>query len=135
MVRLSEQGTTLGRAGESSFQISDATVSRDHAVVMIDSMGSVQIRDEGSTNGTFVNGKRIQAHRQVELTGGDRIQLGTNIVFKLVRLNPSDEQFRREMFERTVRDTLTGLYNRAYLLNQIGVLAQQMPSRESAWRY
>src|SRR5271155_202569 len=68
MVRLSEQGTTLGRAGESSFQISDATVSRDHAFVAIDQMGSVQLRDEGSTNCTFVNGKRIQAHRPVELT-------------------------------------------------------------------
>jgi two-component system cell cycle response regulator len=125
MVRLSEQGTTLGRAGESSFQISDATVSRDHAFVVIDQVGSVQLRDEGSTNGTFVNGKRIQAHRLVELTGGDRIGLGTNIVFKLVCLDPNDEQFQREMFERTVRDTLTGLYNRAYLLDQIGVLAQR----------
>jgi two-component system, cell cycle response regulator len=125
MVRLSEQGTTLGRAGESSFQISDATVSRDHAFVVIDERGSVQLRDKGSTNGTFVNGKRIQAHRPVELTDGDRVQLGTNIVFKLVCLDPNDEQFQREMFERTVRDTLTGLYNRAYLLDQVGVLAQR----------
>ena len=29
------------------------------------------------------------------------------------------------MFERTVRDPLTGLYNRAYFLNQIGVLAER----------
>ena len=52
-------------------------------------------------------------------------RLGTNVVLKLVRLDPNDEQFQREMFERTVRDTLTGLYNRAYLLNQIGVLAER----------
>ena len=125
MVRLSEQGTSLGRSAESTFQISDITVSRDHAVIMTDEMGSVQVRDEGSTNGTFLNGKRIHAHRQVELADGDRVQLGTNIVFKLVRLDPTDEQFQREMFERTVRDTLTGLYNRAYLLNQVGVLAER----------
>ena len=125
MVRLSEQATRLGRSAECSFQISDITVSRDHAVVMTDELGSVQVRDEGSTNGTFVNGKRIHAHRLVELADGDRVQLGTNIVFKLVRLDPTDEQFQREMFERTVRDTLTGLYNRAYLLDQIGVLAER----------
>jgi two-component system, cell cycle response regulator len=125
MVRLSEQGTTMGRSAESSFQISDITVSRDHAVVMVDDLGSVQIRDEGSTNGTFVNGRRLHAHRPVDLADGDRVQLGTNIVLKLVRLDPNDEQFQREMFERTVRDTLTGLYNRAYLLNQIGVLAER----------
>lgn len=125
MVRLSEQGTSMGRSAESSFQISDITVSRDHALVMIDDMGTVQIRDEGSTNGTFLNGKRIHAHRPVELADGDRVRLGTKIVLKLVRLDPNDEQFQREMFERTVRDTLTGLYNRAYLLNQIGVLAER----------
>jgi two-component system cell cycle response regulator len=129
MVRLSEQGTSLGRSGENSFQISDITVSRDHAVVMIDEMGTVQIRDEGSTNGTFLNGKRIHAHRLVDLADGDRVQLGTSIVFKLVRLDPNDEQFQRDMYERTVRDTLTGLYNRAYLLNQIGVLAERSASQ------
>jgi two-component system, cell cycle response regulator len=129
MVRLSEQGTSLGRSGESSFQISDITVSRDHAVVMTDENGTVQIRDEGSTNGTFLNGKRIHAHRLVDLADGDRVQLGTNIVFKLVRLDPNDEQFQRDMYERTVRDTLTGLYNRAYLLNQIGVLAERSASQ------
>jgi two-component system, cell cycle response regulator len=129
MVRLSEQGTSLGRSGESAFQISDITVSRDHAVVMTDEMGTVQIRDEGSTNGTFLNGKRIHAHRLVDLADGDRVQLGTKIVFKLVRLDPNDEQFQREMYERTVRDALTGLYNRAYLLNQIGVLAERSASQ------
>ena len=129
MVQLSEQGTSLGRSGESSFQISDITVSRDHAVVITDETGTVQIRDEGSTNGTFLNGKRIHAHRLVDLADGDRVQLGTKIVFKLVRLDPNDEQFQREMYERTVRDPLTGLYNRAYLLNQIGVLAERSASQ------
>jgi two-component system, cell cycle response regulator len=125
MVRLSERGTTLGRSAESSFQISDVTVSREHASIMIDESGSVRVRDHGSTNGTLLNGKRLHAHRPVEVADGDRIQLGTTVVLKLVRLDPSDERFQREMFERTVRDTLTGLYNRAYLLNQIGVLAER----------
>jgi diguanylate cyclase (GGDEF)-like protein len=125
MVRLSEDGTTLGRSAENTFQISDITVSREHAFVSIDESGSVRVRDQGSTNGTLINGNRIHSHRPVELADGDRIQLGTSVVLKLVRLDPNDEQFQREMFERTVRDGLTGLYNRAYLLNQIGVLAER----------
>jgi diguanylate cyclase (GGDEF)-like protein len=44
---------------------------------------------------------------------------------KLVRLDPSDERFQREMFERTVRDAMTGLYNRAYFLNQLGALVSR----------
>jgi diguanylate cyclase (GGDEF)-like protein len=129
MVRLSEQGTSLGRSTDSTFQIADITVSRDHAFVSVDDRGLVRIRDEGSTNGTFLNGKRIHPHRPVELADGDRIQLGTTVVLKLVRLDANDERFQREMFERTVRDTLTGLYNRAYLLNQIGVLAERSASQ------
>ena len=46
-------------------------------------------------------------------------------MFKLVRLDPHDERFQRDMFERTVRDTLTGLYHRTYFLSQIGVLAER----------
>jgi diguanylate cyclase (GGDEF)-like protein len=93
--------------------------------VSIDELGAVQLRDDGSSNGTFLNGKRITAHQTAELQDGDRIQLGTTVVLKLVRLDPYDERFQREMFERTVRDPLTGLYNRAYFLNQIGLLAER----------
>jgi two-component system cell cycle response regulator len=129
MVRLSEQGTSLGRSAESTFQISDITVSREHAFIMIDELGEVRIRDKGSTNGTWLNGKRIHAHRPIEVADGDRIQLGTTVVFKVVRLDPSDEIFQREMYERTVRDALTGLYNRAYLLDQISILAGRSATR------
>jgi two-component system cell cycle response regulator len=129
MVRLSDEGTSLGRSADSTFEISDIMVSRRHAFVAVEKMGAVQIRDEGSTNGTFVNGKRIPRNRPVKLSDGDRIQLGNHVVLKLVRLDPNDEQFQREMFERTVRDTLTGLYNRDYLLNQIGPLAERGASQ------
>src|SRR5205823_4727593 len=88
-----------------------------------DALGSVFLTDEGSTNGTFLNGRRVEAHRAHRLEDGDRVQLGTGVVLKLVRLDPSDERFQREMFERTVRDAMTGLYNRSYFLNQIGALA------------
>lgn len=125
MVRVNDWGTTLGRSADSSFQISDITVSRQHAFLSVDEIGTVYLRDDGSTNGTFVNGKRVTAYRQVSLNDGDRIQLGTSVVLKLARLDPNDELFQREMFERTVRDNLTGLYNRAYLINQIGLLAER----------
>jgi len=129
IVRLNEDGTSLGRSADCSFQITDSTVSRQHAFVSVDDVGGILLRDVGSTNGTFVNGKRITAQRPVELADGDRIQLGTHAVLKLVRLDSHDERFQREMFERTVRDALTGLYNRAYLLNQIGILAERNAAR------
>jgi diguanylate cyclase (GGDEF)-like protein len=123
MLRVSPEGTTLGRSSENTFHFHDITISRRHAVFRIDSRGSVSMVDEGSTNGTFVNGQRVEAQRVIRLEQGDRIQLGTGVLMKLVHLDPSDERFQHEMFERTVRDGLTGLYNRAYFLNQVGGLA------------
>jgi len=130
MLPLSERGTTLGRSAETTLQFNDITVSRQHASVAIDAEGGVLITDEGSSNGTFINGERIAPHRPTRLEDGDRIQLGTSVVLKLVRLDPHDERFQRELFERTVRDPLTGLYNRAYFLSQVGVLAERVAAQE-----
>jgi diguanylate cyclase (GGDEF)-like protein len=125
MFRLADHSATLGRATECTYQVHDITVSRVHAIFTVDSVGDIYVGDESSTNGTFVNGVRLAAHKPVRLQDGDRIQLGTTYVLKLVRLEPPDEEFQREMFERTVRDTLTGLYNRAYFLNQIRALSER----------
>ena len=133
MILLSEHGTTLGRSAENTFQFEDITVSRRHAMVAIEADGCVTITDQGSSNGTLVNGKRIAAEHPRRLDDGDRIQLGTKVVLKLVRLDPHDERFQRDLFERSVRDTLTGLFNRAYFLGQIGVLAERSRSASSGW--
>jgi diguanylate cyclase (GGDEF)-like protein len=130
MLPLSEQVTTLGRSPDTTFQLDDITVSRQHALLSIDPDGSVRITDEGSSNGTFVNGVRIARHCPRRLEDGDRVQLGTTVVLKLVRLAPHDERFQRELFERSVRDPLTGLYNRSYFLSQIGLLAARGAARQ-----
>ena len=123
MLRVAEEGTTLGRSSENTFQFHDVTISRRHVILRMDPRGLVSMTDEGSTNGTYVNGHRVEVGRPIRLEHGDRIQLGTGVMFKLVHLDPSDERFQHEMFERTVRDGMTGLYNRSYFLNQIGGLA------------
>lgn len=51
----------------------DLLVSGHHAEIRVDGTGPV-LRDVGSTNGTFVNGTRVTAPRQLAV--GDRIQLG-----------------------------------------------------------
>ncbi len=48
---------------------------------------------------------------------------------KLVRLDSSDEHFQRQMFERTVRDGLTGVYNRTYFLNQVGACSARQAAQ------
>jgi FHA domain len=54
-------------------------VSRRHATVEVDDLGHATIRDEGSTNGTFVNGDRVLPGSDVRLVDGDRIRLAADV--------------------------------------------------------
>jgi pSer/pThr/pTyr-binding forkhead associated (FHA) protein len=54
-------------------------VSRRHATVTVDDAGYATIRDEHSTNGTFVNGDRVLPGTAVRLADGDIVRLGADV--------------------------------------------------------
>ncbi len=56
----------------------DPGVSREHARLLAQPDGSWALVDEGSTNGTYLNGgaQRIPAKTQIPLADGDRVHLG-----------------------------------------------------------
>jgi hypothetical protein len=62
----------VGRSRESDIFLVDPSVSRAHAILEVRD-GSVVVRDSGSTNGTFVNGERVQLRT---LRAGDRVAFG-----------------------------------------------------------
>ena len=64
---------TLGRAAGADFIVDAALVSRVHCRLTALPDGGLELRDLGSTNGTSVNGERVEAAR---LSPGDRIQVG-----------------------------------------------------------
>jgi pSer/pThr/pTyr-binding forkhead associated (FHA) protein len=64
---------TLGRATGADFIIDAALVSRVHCRVTALADGSLEVRDLESTNGTWVNGQRVE---QARLAPGDRMQVG-----------------------------------------------------------
>ncbi|MFF3505186.1 FHA domain-containing protein [Streptomyces sp. NPDC003247] len=63
---------TLGRDPQGDIVLDDARVSWRHATVSFNGRGWV-LEDHGSTNGTFVQGQRVQ---QVELGAGSAVHLG-----------------------------------------------------------
>jgi hypothetical protein len=67
----------IGREAGNDLALSDMTVSRRHCV-LTGKGGAFFIRDEGSANGTFVNGERITER---SLSPGDRLQVGS-VVFR-----------------------------------------------------
>jgi hypothetical protein len=68
-------GSTIGREG-CDVNLMDPEVSRRHAAIR-DQGGSLGIEDLGSTNGTFVNGKRISS--VTVLNDGDEVRLGNTV--------------------------------------------------------
>jgi hypothetical protein len=62
----------IGRGLSAELRLDDSSVSRRHAILVPRSSGA-RILDDRSSNGTLVNGRRIQ---QVELHNGDVIVLG-----------------------------------------------------------
>jgi FHA domain len=54
-------------------------VSRRHAMITVDDAGNASIRDENSTNGTFVNGDRLLPGIDVRLVDGDTVRLAADV--------------------------------------------------------
>jgi ribosomal protein L37E len=54
-------------------------VSRRHATVKVDDFGHASIRDENSTNGTFVNEDRVLPGSEVRLVDGDQVRLAADV--------------------------------------------------------
>jgi pSer/pThr/pTyr-binding forkhead associated (FHA) protein len=64
---------TVGRATGADFIVDAPLVSRVHCRFTALPSGELEVQDLESTNGTFVNGTRVETRR---VAPGDRIQIG-----------------------------------------------------------
>jgi two-component system, cell cycle response regulator len=104
-------GIIIGRSEQCHLVVRDDGVSREHVHVVLDGSDSVLVRDLGSTNGTYVRGKRIDEAR---LKNGQKLFVGRRTVLKFVIQDPVDLSYQKEIFESSTRDHLTGVFNRRY---------------------
>jgi predicted component of type VI protein secretion system len=72
-IRLGDGVTTVGRHDDCRLRIKSSQVSRRHCE-LFGKKGLLLVKDLGSSNGTFVNGKRIQEQRVLE--PGDELTIG-----------------------------------------------------------
>ncbi|QDS98437.1 ATP-binding protein [Adhaeretor mobilis] len=66
----------IGRTHSNAVRLHDTEVSREHAELST-SGNTYLLRDLGSSNGTFVNGRLITEHR---LVSGDQVQVGRSLL-------------------------------------------------------
>ncbi len=108
----------VGRAPDSDIALDDEGVSRRHALFVCTPDGKVSVEDLGSTNGTSVDGTRIEVH---ELRGGEKLRFGSATVFKFELRDSVEEQFVSYLYESATQDHLTGSFNRRFLDEQLRV--------------
>lgn len=78
----------IGRGQRASFRIPHGQISRRHCE-LLESKGSVFIRDLGSTNGTMVKGTMLPSKTKVPVRSGSVIRLG-DLAFRVNYVAPND---------------------------------------------
>ena len=76
----------VGRASDNDLMLNDNSVSKIHAALLMSSEGTLLVADTGSTNGTYINGRRIAYGESRLIEDGDVVGFGD----VEVRLRKSD---------------------------------------------
>jgi diguanylate cyclase (GGDEF)-like protein len=116
MYKIEGEKTVIGRGQKAQIRLLDDGISREHAqlVVMKD---RIVLQDLGSTNGTYCNGLKVEANK--ELVDGDKILVGSTTILKFTYHDNLDEIFQKQMYESALRDGLTKAFNKKYFTDRL----------------
>jgi adenylate cyclase len=95
---------SLGRIAANTIVLESPKVSRRHALIHLQNIGELWLIDFGSSNGTFLNKRRI--HHPIRLSDGDQITIGDQ-VFKLRQPVAISEAYKTDVIQRTLREIET----------------------------
>ena len=91
---------SLGRAAENDIVLNSPKVSRRHALIHFQNIGECWLIDFGSSNGTFLNKRRIQ--HPIRLNDGDQITVGDEVFGFRQPIETSDE-YKTLVTQRTLQ--------------------------------
>ncbi|MBL8919765.1 MAG: GGDEF domain-containing protein [Myxococcaceae bacterium] len=116
MIKLEKGELVMGRSPDLQLQVDDDGISRRHCKIAQAANGHFQLVDLGSTNGTYLNGIKVNV---ATLQDGDKIQIGANTVVKFSIQDQLEEQYQRSIYESATRDGLTRIFNKKYFLDTL----------------
>jgi hypothetical protein len=67
---------SVGRVSDNELTLNDSSVSKIHAALTMNKEGTLLVADTGSTNGTFINGRRITYGEARQIEDGDVVGFG-----------------------------------------------------------
>jgi diguanylate cyclase (GGDEF)-like protein len=115
VVPLRPEETVIGRATSCDLVLPDPGVSRQHARI-IRSGGAFFVEDLKSKNGTFVGDQPI-TKRPIEMNVP--IRIGPHVVVRLGTMTAPERKLSQELYDSSMRDALTKVYNRRYLFDRL----------------
>ena len=66
----------VGRVSDNDLALNDASVSKIHATLLMNTQRTILVADTGSTNGTYINGRRISYGEARQIEEGDVVGFG-----------------------------------------------------------
>ncbi len=92
---------SLGRSPKNTIVLDSQKVSRRHAIINVQNIGEFWLIDLGSSNGTFLNHRRLQ--QPVRLCDQDQVAIGDRI-FIFHQPEEITDDYRTTFAERTIRE-------------------------------
>lgn len=114
-IPLKGKNLKIGREIGCDLILDNPHISRMHAEIFWKG-NTIGIKDLGSTNGVFVNGKKVT---ESVLNNGDKILIGTQLYFKLIYQDAVDQSYQQNLFKAANTDPLTQLYNKRYFMESL----------------
>src|SRR5882672_1873826 len=79
---------SVGRVADNELSLNDSSVSKIHAALTMNQEGTLLVADTGSTNGTFINGRRIAYGEARQIEDGDVVSFGdVEVRFRKTEMN------------------------------------------------
>jgi diguanylate cyclase (GGDEF)-like protein len=124
---------TLGRDEGNDIVLFDNAASSQHAKIHYDqATNTITIQDLGSTNGTFVNGKRI--HEPQALQNDDQVRIGRSLIS--ISYSETGSTYRQPVRHTQTKVTgeliLQSIDQYSVLLHEIGQRLVNMPNLEDS---
>jgi diguanylate cyclase (GGDEF)-like protein len=106
----------IGRDVAAEIMVNDTNASRKHAEVIRESDNTYKIRDNNSTNGTFVNDKQIK--EPVKLNKEDMVKVGSTIL-KYLPAGELEIFYLGTLESAAHTDPMTKIFNKGYIMESL----------------
>lgn len=114
LLEIESDQIVLGRDETCDVIVDEHTASRRHAKIVRKGEHWMVV-DLGSTNGTFVNEKKVQI---LKLSSGDCVRVG-RWTYKFFNEDNIEANYHESVYQMMTQDPLTGAWNRRYLIDMM----------------